>query len=105
MTSWRSTGTLEPVLLLGALRQLDEGGAGAPLSSAALPTGAQSPGQPRGLHEPQRRAAGVPGEPRQVSGTAGQVGRCWLPLAGEVLTAGLAHMVVTPWVLCDLVCP
>lgn len=81
------------------------GAPGASLSPAVSPSGAQSPGQPRGLHEPQRHTAGVPGEPGQVSLAAGQVGRCQLLPEGGALTLRLAHAVVTRWALCHLVCP
>lgn len=64
--------------LLRALKQLEEG-PGAPLSPAALPVGAQSPGQPCGLPEPQHPAAGVSGQSGQVPCAAGQVGRGWPP--------------------------
>lgn len=59
--------------------QLEEEASRAPLSPAALPLGAQSPGQPRGLPEPQCPEAGVSGQSGQVPCAASQVGRGWLP--------------------------
>lgn len=73
-----NSGTPEPDPTSWGPKAACERSPSAPLSSEASPVGTPGAGQPRGLHEPPRHAARVPGEPRQVPGAAGQVGGCLL---------------------------